>query len=155
MYAVTGITGRVGGVTGRTLQNAGLSVRAVVRDAAKGAAWKQRGCEVAVADINDAPALTAAFTGVSGVFVLLPSNFDPTPGFPEAKAIITTVTTAIEAAKPPKVVCLSTIGAGNAAESAQSARFDGAVAGRPADAGVFPTTCLVHGKCVLGRRTGP
>jgi NAD(P)H dehydrogenase (quinone) len=111
MYAVTGITGRVGGVTGRTLQNAGLSVRAVVRDAAKGAAWKQRGCEVAVADINDAPALTAAFTGVSGVFVLLPSNFDPTPGFPEAKAIITTVTTAIEAAKPPKVVCLSTIGA--------------------------------------------
>jgi len=111
MYAVTGITGRVGGVTGRTLQNAGLSVRAVVRDAAKGAAWKQRGCEVAVADINDAPALTAAFTGVSGVFVLLPSSFDPMPGFPEARAVITTVTTAIEAAKPPKVVCLSTIGA--------------------------------------------
>ena len=82
-----------------------------MRDAAKGAAWKQRGCEVAVADINDAPALTAAFTGVSGVFVLLPSNFDPMPGFPEARAVITTVTTAIEAAKPPKVVCLSTIGA--------------------------------------------
>jgi uncharacterized protein YbjT (DUF2867 family) len=111
MYAVTGITGRVGGVTGHTLQNAGLSVRAVVRDAAKGAAWKQRGCEVALADIDDAPALTAAFTGVSGVFVLLPSNFDPMPDFPEARAVITAVTTAIEAAKPPKVVCLSTIGA--------------------------------------------
>jgi uncharacterized protein YbjT (DUF2867 family) len=35
MYAVTGITGRVGGVAGRTLLDAGLSVRAVVRDAAK------------------------------------------------------------------------------------------------------------------------
>ena len=38
-------------------------MRAVVRDAAKGAAWKACGCEVAVADMNDAPALTAAFTG--------------------------------------------------------------------------------------------
>ena len=70
MYAVTGITGQVGGVTGRALLNAGLSVRAVVRDAAKGAAWKKSGCEVALADMNDAPALTAAFTGTSGVFVL-------------------------------------------------------------------------------------
>src|ERR1700733_4956399 len=111
MYAVTGITGRVGGVTGRTLLNAGLSVRAVVRDAAKGAAWKKCGCEVAVADMNDAPALTAAFPGASGVFVLIPSNFDPEPGFPEARAIIAALASAISAAKPPKVVFLSTIGA--------------------------------------------
>jgi NAD(P)H dehydrogenase (quinone) len=111
VYAVTGITGRVGGVAADTLLNAGLSVRAVVRDADKGAVWKQRGCEVALADVNDAPALTAAFTGVSGLFVLIPSNFDPTPGFPEVRAIIAALKTAIEAAKPPKVVCLSTIGA--------------------------------------------
>ena len=103
MYAVTGITGQVGGVAGRALLNAGLSVRAVVRDAAKGAAWKKCGCEVALADMNDAPALTAAFTGASGVFVLILSNFDPEPGFPEVRGI--------SAAKPPKVVFLSTIGA--------------------------------------------
>ena len=41
MYAVTGITGRVGGVVARTLLDAGLSVRAVVRDDAKSAAWKK------------------------------------------------------------------------------------------------------------------
>jgi NAD(P)H dehydrogenase (quinone) len=111
MYAVTGITGRVGGITGRTLMEVGLPVRAVVRDATKGVAWKERGCQVALADMNDAPALTAAFTDVNGVFVLVPSIFDPTPGFPEARAIIAAVTTAIETAKPPKVVCLSTIGA--------------------------------------------
>ena len=111
MHAVTGITGQVGGGVARTLLDAGLSVRAVVRDAAKGVAWKERGCEVALAEMNDAPALTAAFTRVSGVFVLIPSNFDPIPGFPEVRAIITALTTAIEAAKPPKVVCLSTIGA--------------------------------------------
>jgi uncharacterized protein YbjT (DUF2867 family) len=111
MYAVTGITGQVGGVVARTLLDTGLSVRAVVREPARGVAWKERGCEVALADMNDAPALTAAFASVNGVFVLIPSNFDPTPGFPEVWAIITAVTTAIEAAKPPKVVCLSTIGA--------------------------------------------
>ena len=59
-----------------------------MRDVAKGAAWKKCGCEVALADMNDAPALTAAFTGASGVFVLIPSNFDPEPGFPEVRAII-------------------------------------------------------------------
>ncbi len=111
MYAVTGITGQVGGVTGRALLNRGLAVRAVVRDAAKGAPWKKCGCEVALADMNDAPALTAAFTGASGVFVLIPSNFDPEPGFPEVRAISAALASAISAAKPPKVVFLSTIGA--------------------------------------------
>jgi len=55
----------------------------VVRATAKGAVWKGSGCEVALADMNDAAALTPAFTGVDGVFVLIPPNFDPTPGFPE------------------------------------------------------------------------
>ena len=67
----------------------------------RGVAWKERGCEVALADMKDASALTAAFTGVNGAFVLIPSNFDPTPGLPEVRAIITVLTTAIEAAKPP------------------------------------------------------
>jgi uncharacterized protein YbjT (DUF2867 family) len=49
MYTVTGITGQVGGGAGRTLLKAGLSVRAVVGNAAKGVAWKERGCDVAVA----------------------------------------------------------------------------------------------------------
>jgi uncharacterized protein YbjT (DUF2867 family) len=111
MYAVTGITGQVGGVVARALLDAGLPVRAVTRDAAKGAAWKKRGCEIALADMKDAGALTAAFTGVDGVFVLIPPDFDPTPGFPEVRAIITALTTAALAAKPPKIVCLSTIGA--------------------------------------------
>jgi uncharacterized protein YbjT (DUF2867 family) len=111
MYAVTGITGKVGGFVARALLGAGQSVRAVVRDAAKSAAWKESGCEVALAEMTDAGALTAAFSDVDGVFVLIPSIFDPAPGFPEVRAIIAALTTAIEAAKPPKIVCLSTIGA--------------------------------------------
>jgi uncharacterized protein YbjT (DUF2867 family) len=111
MYAITGITGRIGGGVARALLAANQSVRAVVRDIGKGAAWAERGCELSVADMNDATTLTAAFKGVEGVFVLLPPNFDPTPGFPEARRMATAMQSALEAASPPKVLFLSTIGA--------------------------------------------
>ena len=111
MYAITGITGQVGGVVARNLLDAGLPVRAVLRDAAKGAFWIERGCEIALAAMTDTAALTAAFTGTEGVFLLIPPIFDPAPGFPEIKAIIAALSSALTAAKPPKIVCLSTIGA--------------------------------------------
>src|SRR5271165_3509612 len=111
LYAITGTTGKVGGRVARTLLAANQPVRAVVRDANKGAAWAERGCEVALAEINDAATLTTAFKGAEGVFVLLPSNFDPEPDFPEVRAIIAAVRSALEVARPAKVVCLSTIGA--------------------------------------------
>ncbi|CAN7367379.1 NmrA family NAD(P)-binding protein [Caballeronia sp. LjRoot34] len=111
MFAVTGITGQVGGVVARLLLAAGQDVRAVVRDAAKGDIWAAQGCEVALADVNDQQALQHAFEGTEGVFVLLPPTFDPTPGFPEARKTIATLRAALAAAKPSKVVVLSTIGA--------------------------------------------
>ena len=111
MYAITGITGQVGGVVARTLLDAGLPVRAALRDAAKAPAWAARGCEIALAEMADTAALTTAFTGAEGVFILIPPNFDPVPGFPEIRAIITALTAALTAAQPRKVVCLSTIGA--------------------------------------------
>jgi uncharacterized protein YbjT (DUF2867 family) len=111
MYAITGITGKVGGEVARTLLSAGHAVRAVVRDASKGAAWKKPGCEVSLADMSDATALTAAFKGATGVFVLLPPVFDPAPGFPETRATVDALRHALQAAHPQRVVCISTIGA--------------------------------------------
>src|ERR1700690_3291814 len=111
MFAITGITGNVGGVVARALLSANQPVRAVVRDAGKSAAWGERGCEVAVADIGDAAALAAAFEGVAGVFVLVPPNFDPAPGLPEAHVTAATLRAALERARPERVVYLSTIGA--------------------------------------------
>jgi uncharacterized protein YbjT (DUF2867 family) len=109
MYAITGITGKVGGAAARALLAAGQPVRAVVRDAAKGRFWSELGCEVALADMHDVDA--RAFAGTAGVFVLPPPQFDPQPGFPEAKAVIAAVRQALEAARPGRVVCLSTVGA--------------------------------------------
>jgi len=111
MYAITGITGKVGGEIARHLIGQGESVRAVVRNRDKAADWAAMGCDIAVADMANAEELAAAFSGVEGVFILPPSDFDPAPGYPEAKRVIESVSRALTMARPPRIVCLSTIGA--------------------------------------------
>ncbi|HKN75164.1 MAG TPA: NmrA family NAD(P)-binding protein [Candidatus Acidoferrum sp.] len=111
MFAVMGITGNVGGEVARNLLAAKLPVRGVVREVSKSGVWAQCGCELATADINDATALSQAFKAAQGVFVLVPPNFDPLPGFPEARAIAAALRAALNSARPDRVVYLSTIGA--------------------------------------------
>jgi NAD(P)H dehydrogenase (quinone) len=111
MFAVTGITGNVGGEVARNLLAAGQPVRGVVRETRKGETWAKRGCDLVEADINDAAALAAAFQGAAGVFVLVPPNFDPSPDFREAHAVAAALRSALNAARPGRVVYLSTIGA--------------------------------------------
>lgn len=111
MFAVTGITGKVGAAVARSLLSADQPVRAVVRDRSRGAPWAQLGCDIAVADSSDTEALTAAFAGTAGVFAMVPPVFDPAPGFPEAMGFINPLCAALARAKPAKVVALSTVGA--------------------------------------------
>jgi NAD(P)H dehydrogenase (quinone) len=111
MFAVTGITGKVGAAVARSLLAAGQPVRAVIRDRSKSAPWARLGCDIAVADLEDTGALTTAFEGTAGVFAMLPPVFDPSPGFPEATPLINSLSTALARAKPSKAVVLSTIGA--------------------------------------------
>ena len=111
MYAVTGITGKVGGSLARSLLTAGEQVRAIVRDFNKAKEWSALGCEIVVADMQNSAALASAFTGATAVFILPPSEFDPAPGYPEARAVIHSVTQALSVAGPRRVLCLSTIGA--------------------------------------------
>ena len=111
MYAITGITGQVGSAVARALLAKGAAVRAVVRDGAKGEAWRERGGEVAVAGHDDADALARAFAGVEGVFLMMPPDYDPEPGFPKIHAQAEVFMRAIEAARPKRIVFLSTIGA--------------------------------------------
>jgi uncharacterized protein YbjT (DUF2867 family) len=111
MYAITGITGKVGGAVAKTLIAGGQEVRAVLRNPEKAKAWEASGCAVAIADVRDDKALEQAFSGADGVFVMLPPNFDPSPDFSETHEIITAIKSAIAATQPKKVVALSTIGA--------------------------------------------
>ncbi len=111
MFAITGITGQVGGEVARNLLAARQTVRGVARDVSKCKAWAERGCQLVKADINNVAELTAAFEGVDGAFVLVPPNFDPSPDFSEARTIAATLSAAIDAARLRRVVYLSTIGA--------------------------------------------
>jgi NAD(P)H dehydrogenase (quinone) len=108
MFAVMGITGNVGGAVAKTLLQRGKKVRGIVRNEAKAHVWKDHGVELVTADYDDK--LTAALTGVEGVFVMIPPNLTPEPGFPDSVARIAAIKKAIVAAKPPRVVFLSSIG---------------------------------------------
>ncbi len=115
MYTIMGITGQVGGATARALLAAGKQVRGIVRDAAKAAPWQALGVELAVVpDANDAAHLETAFRDTEGVFVMIPPNFAPAPGFPETRGIVAALHQALAAARPPKVVHLSSVGAQHA-----------------------------------------
>lgn len=111
MYAVMGITGNVGGAVMRTLLAKGEKVRGIVRNPEKAQEWQKQGVELFKADYDDVDALTAAFAGVAGVFVMVPPNFAPTPGFVETKATLKVLYEALSRALPSKVVYLSSIGA--------------------------------------------
>ena len=59
MYAITGITGKVGGALARALLADRRPVRAVMRDIEKGRFWASQGCEIARAEMQDPASLTA------------------------------------------------------------------------------------------------
>ena len=111
MYLVTGITGKVGGATGRHLLKQGKQIRALVRNPKKAAKWADQGVELVEGDWNEATALAAALNGVEGAFVMLPAIWAPSPDFKEARDVIANYVEALTRAVPPRVVALSSMGA--------------------------------------------
>jgi NAD(P)H dehydrogenase (quinone) len=111
MFAITGITGRVGGAIARQLLQEGKKVRAVVRSLEKGAVWSELGCEVVVAAISETAGLKRAFTDAEAVFLMTPPDYDPQPNFPDTHKAALAIQEALVTARPGKLVFLSTVGA--------------------------------------------
>ena len=111
MYLVMGITGKVGGATGRHLLKQGKQIRALVRNREKAAQWADQGVELVEGDWNDVTAVATALKGVEGAFVMLPPVWAPSPDFNEAKQVIANYVEALTKAVPPRVVALSSMGA--------------------------------------------
>src|SRR4051812_26960525 len=111
MYAIAGVTGHTGSAAAAALLAQGKPVRVIVRDAAKGSAWRARGAEVAVASLDNQAALTAALTGAAGAFLLLPPAGTTTSATPleDNARLSATLAGAVRAAKLPHVVLLSSI----------------------------------------------
>jgi NAD(P)H dehydrogenase (quinone) len=111
MYAIMGISGRVGSAIAENLLAKGEQIRAIVRNPERAARWSERGAEIAVADSYDPNALASAFEGTDGVFVMVPPDFAPAPGFPETRKILASYHAALSKALPNRAVYLSSIGA--------------------------------------------
>jgi uncharacterized protein YbjT (DUF2867 family) len=114
MYAIAGVSGNTGSVAADALLAQGKPVRVIVRDAEKGEPWRARGAEVAVADLEDTDALTAALRGVEGAYLLVPPRLGSPRPLEENRVVIASLAAAVKAAKVPHVVLLSSIGAQHA-----------------------------------------
>ncbi len=115
MYAVSGVSGKTGAVVAERLLAGGHAVRVLVRDAAKGEAWRARGAEVAVADLDDEAATEAALRGVDGLYTLIPPVWGAADPVAAGAAIGAKLARAAARAKVGHVVLLSSVGAHRAA----------------------------------------
>ena len=110
-YVVFGVTGRTGAAAADALLRAGQAVRVVVRDPAKARPWSERGAQVAVADLTDLAAMTSALTDVQGAYVVCPQHYQREDLFELAGLIADTTARAALAARAPRLVALSSVGA--------------------------------------------
>ncbi len=110
-YVVFGVTGRTGAAAADALLRAGRSVRVVVRDPAKGRLWAERGAEIAVADMTDLASMTKALSRVQGAYVVSPQDYNRKDLFERAELIADTTARAAVAARVPRLVALSSVGA--------------------------------------------
>jgi uncharacterized protein YbjT (DUF2867 family) len=114
MFVITGVTGNTGSAAAETLLAQKRPVRVVVRDAAKGEAWKARGAEVAIADLDDVTALAKALRGATGAYLLLPPQMGSTDVHADNGRRTRGYVKAIEESAVPHVVFLSSVGAQHA-----------------------------------------
>jgi NAD(P)H dehydrogenase (quinone) len=111
MYVVAGVTGNTGSVVAERILEAGKPLRVVVRDEAKAAPWKDRGAQVAVADLSDSEALTRALEGAEGVYALNPPAMQDADPLGHSRQVVSAWLGALKASGAKKAVFLSSVGA--------------------------------------------
>ena len=110
MFVVVGATGNTGSMVVATLLHRKQPVRIVARSAEKGAGWKAKGAEVAVASLDDVPALIKAFEGARGVYLMVPPNYGAAAWLSDQQARMDRAAEAVKKSGVSHVVYLSSIG---------------------------------------------
>jgi uncharacterized protein YbjT (DUF2867 family) len=111
MYVVTGATGNTGRVVANRLLDQGKQVRVIGRNQERLQPFVARGAEASVADVSDQAALTRAFTGAEGVYVMIPPNATSQDFRSEQRRVAKAIAGALESAQVKHAVALSSIGA--------------------------------------------
>ncbi|HUK52412.1 MAG TPA: NmrA family NAD(P)-binding protein [Candidatus Binatia bacterium] len=111
MYAITGATGNTGKVIAQKLLAAGQKVRVIGRSAEKLQPFAAQGAEVFTGSVDDAAAMTRAFTGASAVYAMLPPSMTSKDYRADQDRISDALAAAIAQAGVKYAVALSSVGA--------------------------------------------
>ncbi|HEY6970040.1 MAG TPA: NmrA family NAD(P)-binding protein [Candidatus Angelobacter sp.] len=111
MYVVTGATGNTGKVVAQRLLAQGQNVRVIGRNADRLQSLVAQGAEPFVADLSDAAALTRAFTGAEGVYLMIPPDLTSENVAAHQAQVADAFSSALKQAEVKYAVALSSIGA--------------------------------------------
>jgi len=110
-YVICGATGNVGSKVAKSLLEAGVPVRAVGRERVRLEPLAATGAEPWPGNLGDAKFLSKAFSEAGGVFAMIPPQYDAPDITAYQNGIGEALVTALENARVPRVVTLSSIGA--------------------------------------------
>lgn len=111
MFVILGATGKIGRATIGALRRHSLPVKAVVRRGSEADDLRALGCDIAIADLADGPALVEATKGASAVQVICPTLVQAENALAGMKATIDSVAGALAQSRPARVLAISDYGA--------------------------------------------
>jgi uncharacterized protein YbjT (DUF2867 family) len=112
MFVVAGVTGRTGMLVAKTLVQAGKKVRGLVPEGVPAFAWQEEGLEVRqISTLADESALAVALEGAEAAYFLLPTDVRARDFLAEGRRMEEAIAGAVERARVPHVLHLSSIGA--------------------------------------------
>jgi uncharacterized protein YbjT (DUF2867 family) len=111
MYAIMGATGNTGSIVAKTLLGRNEKVRAIGRSADRLTPLTAEGAEPFVGDVNDAAALTKAFSGAKAVYAMIPPSSTSDDYRAEQDRVTNAIAEAVQDAAVEYVVSLSSVGA--------------------------------------------
>ena len=111
MYVIMGATGNTGSIVASALLAQKQKVRAIGRSADRLKPLAAEGAEPFVCDVNDAAALTEAFSGAKAVYAMIPPSMTSDNYRAEQDRVSNAIAQAVQQSGVKYVVSLSSVGA--------------------------------------------
>jgi uncharacterized protein YbjT (DUF2867 family) len=111
MFIIVGGTGHIGSATAECLLEQRQPVTVVTRSASKGELWRNRGAEVAIADVHDVDRMRAVFRRGRRAFLLNPPANPSGDTDQQERQTVRCLLAALDGSGLENVVALSTYGA--------------------------------------------
>ena len=111
MYVIMGATGNTGSIVATTLLGQKQKVRAIGRSADRLKPLVTEGAEPFVCDVNDAAALTKAFSGAKAVYAMIPPSMTSDDYRADQDRLTNVIAAAVQHSGVEYVVSLSSVGA--------------------------------------------